>query len=462
MLQREGDGGEGLVYRATGIIDGAERDVALKLLTTLTVDDYERVAARARLMSEIDHPHVMHQVETFVGTALIDTDDPADDEFDVVYTVADWVPGASFAVAVEAAGPVAGLRWVAQIARAVAYLHAFRSPAAPDGVVHRDIKPSNVRIFQDRAVLIDFGVARPHDTSDMTQGVGTYLWRAPETVGGPGQPGPASDAWGVGALGYWVLTGEPPRLEAVSVARERMTAVARDLQLRDADELGRHLSSLLETHPDDRPADLDRWADELDALLAPRRTGRRPATAARRTSRRRRGVLVGGVLVSALALGAVALAASGGSGHATGHASTSATAELVDETPTTTSVPATTTPPASGMHVRILNARTHEPFAPWANDTGPLLRACPRVGCVEGSNDKYAGADAKGDVVMPDLDPNIEYSFTAMAIDIDGCPPFYENPSNPRNAGHKYWFAPEVFGRQSEVEGTTFEVVDNC
>lgn len=172
---------------------------------------------------------------------------------------------------------------------------------------------------------------------------------------------------------------------------------------------------------------------------------------------------MGGVLVTALALGAAALAASGESGHATGHTTTSTSVELVEETPTTTSTPATTTPSGAGaLHARILNARTSEPFAPWANDAGPLLRACPKVGCVEGSNDKYAGADAKGDVVMPDLDPNVEYSFTAMAIDIDGCPPFYENPSNPRNAGHKYWFAPEVFGRANDVEGTTFEVVDHC
>ncbi len=70
--------------------------------------------------------------------------------------------------------------WVAQIARGAGFLHDFRSDEAPFGIVHRDIKPSNVRITsEDMAVLIDFGIARPND-EDLTEGAGTYLWRAPE------------------------------------------------------------------------------------------------------------------------------------------------------------------------------------------------------------------------------------------------------------------------------------------
>jgi hypothetical protein len=425
-------------------------------------------------MAEIDLPHVMRQIETFMGTALVDADDVEEDEFDVPYTVAEWVPGASLAVAVEAAGPRAGLRWVAQIARAVAYLHAFRSPAAPDGVIHRDVKPSNVRIFDDRAVLIDFGIARAHDSADLTQGAGTYLWRAPETIGGPGQPGPASDAWGVGALAYWVLTGEPPRLEATATIRERLTAIARDRQLPDPEALGLHITRLLETHPDDRPDDLNHWADELDALIATAAEGRTRRPRSRPMKHRRTAAVAAGLLVAALAGGAVALAATGGSGSPEAHGSSSTTTGLATATTSTTNVPASTTPPATTtpaagtFHARILNARTNAPFAAWAKDegSGPLLRVCPKVGCISNgapdANDAYFGADANGDVVVRTLDPAVEYSFTAMAIDIDGCPPYYQEPSNPRNGDHKYWFAPEMSGTPSEVEGTAFMVVDNC
>jgi len=315
-LQSVGDGGEGLVYRAVRESDGLE--VALKMLTALTLDDYPRIEQRGRLMAEIDHSNVMHQIETFTGTALVDIDNPRDEDFDIIYTVADWIPGVPLGVGIEAAGPVAGLRWVAQIARAVASLHAFRAPEAPNGVIHRDIKPSNVRIFQDRAVLIDFGIARAHDTSDLTQGAGTYQWRAPEVLGGPGSPGPASDVWGVGALAYWVLLNEPPRLEGTAAARERLLPAARDAGIHDPASTAGHVAGLLETDPDDRPTDLNRWADELDPLLAGARRRPNRKKAARRyegrKTRRRVVVAVGLVLLVIGGLGVFAFVAQNDSG----------------------------------------------------------------------------------------------------------------------------------------------------
>src|SRR5713101_4974731 len=91
ILVAVGDGGEGLVYRAIRESDGLE--VALKMLTAITLDDYGRVSERAAVMHQIDHPNVMHQIETFIGTALVDIDSPSDDDFEVIFTVAEWIPG---------------------------------------------------------------------------------------------------------------------------------------------------------------------------------------------------------------------------------------------------------------------------------------------------------------------------------------------------------------------------------
>jgi len=267
-----GAGGEGLVYQAVRTVAGDERVVALKMHTHLSFDDFEWFMARAKALSEIDHPHVMHLEDVFVGTALIDDDDPPDDAFTVMYTVANWIPGLTLPAAIEATSKSRGLGWVVQVARAAHYLHDFRSADAPAGIVHRDIKPSNVRITPDEnAVLIDFGIARPHQEGDHTEGAGTYLWRAPEVVGGPGEPGPASDAWGIGGLAYWVLTADPPRLEGAAAAREILVPAARAAGLVDAKGIGRSISRLLETHPERRPRDLSRWADDVDRRVARKR-----------------------------------------------------------------------------------------------------------------------------------------------------------------------------------------------
>lgn len=268
-LHAIGDGGEGLVYRATRVSGGAPVEVALKMHTALAMADFARLKERAQVLRAVDHGNVMHLVDVFVGTALIDTDEPSDEDFSVIYTVAEWIPGAPLGVARSTLGPVRSMQWVSELARAVAYLHSFRSAEAPEGIVHRDIKPSNVRITPDgRAVLIDFGVARPHVADDMTHGAGTYLWQAPEVVGGPGAPGPASDTWGIGALAFWMLEGQPPRLDDAEAVGAHIESMARGQGFVDPVGLGRHVARLLEPHPGHRPRDLNRWADDLDVIVA--------------------------------------------------------------------------------------------------------------------------------------------------------------------------------------------------
>ena len=193
------------------------------MLTALPVDDYGRVAQRGAIFAEVEHPNLMHQVNTFIGPPLTTEESPDARDFGIIYSVADWVPGADLDDAVDGVDARTALGWVGQIAHAVEFLHDVRTDLAPHGIVHRDIKPSNIRITPaGRAVLIDFGVARAFEATDLTSGVGTHLWRAPEVVGGVGEPGPASDAWGIGALAYWVLLREPPPLDSAASARERL------------------------------------------------------------------------------------------------------------------------------------------------------------------------------------------------------------------------------------------------
>ena len=83
--------------------------------TAARMDDYTRLVTRAGILSGVNHPNVMHLLDAFVGTALVEKPPTDDEDFNVIYTVADWIPGVPFHEAVEAAGPVAGLLWVAEI-----------------------------------------------------------------------------------------------------------------------------------------------------------------------------------------------------------------------------------------------------------------------------------------------------------------------------------------------------------
>ncbi len=279
-------GGEGLLYRAWSRDTG--RTVALKMLTTVPVDDFERVSDRSALLVRVRHPNLMVQVETFVGTALHDENQPAGDgEFDILYSVAEWVDGAPITDVVSDATAQQRLAWICQLASALAELAQPR-PGAAAGIVHRDVKPSNVRIRSDgTAVLVDFGVARAAEPRDITDAVGTYRWRAPEVLAGTAAANrTAVDTWGLGAVAHWCFTGDPPQLDGEGPARERLAACPGLAELNDPDAVAAQVASLLASRPEDRPTDLVAWSHRLRHLA-----GRRSNWSRRRRSLRNAAVL---------------------------------------------------------------------------------------------------------------------------------------------------------------------------
>jgi serine/threonine-protein kinase len=74
----------------------------------------------------------------------------------------------------------------------------------------------------DVAKLLDFGLVTAHHASgeaggDITSGitqvgmvVGTPAYMSPEQCAGDQQPGPTSDLYSLGALGYFLVTGRSP------------------------------------------------------------------------------------------------------------------------------------------------------------------------------------------------------------------------------------------------------------
>src|SRR5207248_6866976 len=98
---------------------------------------------------------------------------------------------------------------IAKVARTVHYAHEH-------GILHRDIKPGNILLDQKgEPHLTDFGLARLVETESTVtrtlEVLGTPSYMAPEqAVGNNAAIGSVTDVYGLGAVLYQLLTGQPP------------------------------------------------------------------------------------------------------------------------------------------------------------------------------------------------------------------------------------------------------------
>ena len=129
------------------------------------------------------------------------------------YLVQEFISGHSLATEIEP-----GKKW--SEAETVSFLQELLEILAvvhQDNKIHRDIKPANIMRRDDgKLFLIDFGAVKEIvtvdrngntniRTSDLTVGIGTYYFMAPEQA--QGKPEKCSDIYAVGKLAILALTG---------------------------------------------------------------------------------------------------------------------------------------------------------------------------------------------------------------------------------------------------------------
>jgi serine/threonine protein kinase len=132
----------------------------------------------------------------------------ADPDAEAPWLASVFVPGPSLAEAVKANGPLPAdsvLRLAAGLAAALAEIHRA-------GVIHRDLKPSNVLLADDGPRVIDFGIARAAETTNVTHtgsAIGSPAYMSPEQALGE-RVTPASDVFSLGSVLHLAATGHGP------------------------------------------------------------------------------------------------------------------------------------------------------------------------------------------------------------------------------------------------------------
>src|SRR5262245_18450787 len=198
LLEEIARGGMGVVYRARQL--GLNRLVALKMVQSHhLLSDEARLRFRVEIeaVAQLHHPHIVS-----------------------LYESGEHEGAHYFTMRLVEGGDLAGylkrdqslrerVQLLVKVCRAVHYAHQR-------GILHRDLKPSNILVdAQGEPHVADFGLAKSldHDTGfTFTSSVlGSPNYMAPEQATGKvRQLTTAVDVYGLGAVLYHVLTGQPP------------------------------------------------------------------------------------------------------------------------------------------------------------------------------------------------------------------------------------------------------------
>jgi serine/threonine protein kinase len=150
------------------------------------------------------------------------------------------------------------------IFQALAYAHEF--------TIHRDLKPSNIMIKNNKAYLMDFGISKALEASEvendtLSGGMGTKKYVSPEQTFDASNVDKRSDIYSMGILFYELLTNHRPENTAIKdpinphLFNDEITKEIADVILK-----------MIKPKPQDRYNDFSQIIEDLDSYIIEKNT----------------------------------------------------------------------------------------------------------------------------------------------------------------------------------------------